>query len=226
MKPFVPGVGPAYALALGAGVSVQPQVLTAGAVKAVGTILFGVQPTVGHTITVSGRTFAFIANGVTPVGDQIALGANLAATGTAIVTAINTTNASTLGKLVVASFNTATLTITAVGYGAAGNKIALASSNANGTVTAMAGGVDGAIDLNRKASIMKLSQAGNQTFPMADGLEGQEHVLVMPVKGSTGNAVVAYGTASTLTFDAAGEMAHVMFLDGKWVVIAATATAA
>jgi hypothetical protein len=46
-------------------------------------------PAVGSTLNVNGTTVTFIANGATPVGNQIALGATAAATATAIYTFLN-----------------------------------------------------------------------------------------------------------------------------------------
>lgn len=53
------------------------------------TITVGTNPTAGATITVNGTLITFIANGGTPVGNQVALGTTAAGTATALYTFLN-----------------------------------------------------------------------------------------------------------------------------------------
>ena len=50
------------------------------AVAAIGEVVFTVNPSIGNTLTLNGTNWSFIANGATPVGNQIALGLDLGST--------------------------------------------------------------------------------------------------------------------------------------------------
>ena len=60
---------------------------TAGTVAATGAITFWAQPVANSTLTINGTVFTFVASGA--VGNQVNIGANLAATMTALGVALN-----------------------------------------------------------------------------------------------------------------------------------------
>jgi len=98
---------------------------------ATGSIAFSAQPAAASTVTINGTAFTFVASGAT--GNQVNLGANLAATMTALVTVLN---ASVVTGVAAATYTgTATaLTIVHDTLGVAGNTFTLAASApSNGT---------------------------------------------------------------------------------------------
>lgn len=108
---------------------------TTGAVAATGTITFTAQPTVNSTVSVGGTAFTFVASGAT--GNQCNIGANLAATLTALAVVLN---ASVVPGVAAATYgsNATQLTITHDTLGLTGNSFALAASTSpasNGTVS-------------------------------------------------------------------------------------------
>lgn len=108
---------------------------TAGTVAATGTITFSAQPAVNATVTINGTAFTFVASGAT--GNQVNIGANLAATLTALATALN---ASVVPGVALATYTgTATaLTIVHDTLGNTGNSFTLAASTSpasNGAVS-------------------------------------------------------------------------------------------
>lgn len=111
------------------------QPTTAASLAATGSITFSAQPAVSSTISVGGTTFTFVASGAT--GAQSNIGANLAATLTALATVLN---ASVVPGVAAATYSaTATaLNIVHDTLGVAGNTFALAASTSpasNGTVS-------------------------------------------------------------------------------------------
>lgn len=119
-------------------------------VAATGKIVFTANPTANDTITVANVTYKFVAE--LAAANDVKIGTNLAATVASIVKVVNGTatagtdcyagTKSLENLLVAANVSDTTLSLTAVDTGIPGNYIALASSSANGTVTAFAGGVD------------------------------------------------------------------------------------
>jgi hypothetical protein len=67
---------------------------------AIDTITIGTNPAVGDTVTVNGTAVAFIVNGGTPVGNQVALGSTAAATATALYTFLNASTDANIAKAV------------------------------------------------------------------------------------------------------------------------------
>jgi hypothetical protein len=107
-----------------------------GTVAATGAINFSAQPVANSTVTINGTVFTFVASGAT--GNQVNIGANLAATMTALATALN---ASAVPGVAAATYtgSAAALTIVHDTLGTAGNAFTLAASTSpvsNGTVTA------------------------------------------------------------------------------------------
>lgn len=100
---------------------------------ATGTITFSAQPAAASTITINGTAFTFVASGA--VGNQCNIGADLAATLTALAVVLN---ASVVSGVAEATYtvNTTTLTITHDTAGLGGNAFTLAASApSNGTVS-------------------------------------------------------------------------------------------
>src|SRR5208282_4026918 len=116
--------------ALAAGKGAKPEAVAKGGVKASGTITFGVQPTTGDSIKINGTTVTFVTSGAT--GNQVNLGANLAATLTALATFLNGSADTNLVKATY-TVNTTTLTVKAVSAVASvGNAITISSTQVNG----------------------------------------------------------------------------------------------
>jgi hypothetical protein len=105
------------------GIFGQPT--TAALLAATGVITFSAQPIVNSTITLNGTVFTFVASGA--VGNQSNIGANLAATLTALAVVLNAN--ATVG-LTFATYvaGATTLTITRGALGHIGNAFTLATS--------------------------------------------------------------------------------------------------
>jgi hypothetical protein len=109
--------------------------VVAGIIAATGAINFSAQPAVNSTVTINGTVFTFVASGAT--GNQCNIGANLAATMTALAVVLN---ASVIGGVAAATYTgaPAALTIVHDTLGSAGNAFTLAASTSptsNGTVS-------------------------------------------------------------------------------------------
>ncbi len=70
--------------------------------EASGTMSFSSQPTAGDTIIVNGISYEYVANGVTPVGNQIELGLGISGT---INNTLNTLNGSTNASISLATYS-------------------------------------------------------------------------------------------------------------------------
>jgi len=107
-----------------------------GSVAATGAITFSAQPLANSTLTINGTVVTFVASGAT--GPQINIGANLAATMTALAVVLNANG--TVGGAFAAYVATSTsINITRGVLGVAGNAFTLAASIApasNGTFSA------------------------------------------------------------------------------------------
>lgn len=80
-----------------------------------------------------------------------------------------------------------------------------------------------------KGLILMSAGSASDVATLADGFEGQKVVLVLSKLESSAKIVVTVTNGlnvSTLTFDALGETATLVFADGKWILINGTATAA
>jgi hypothetical protein len=112
------------------------QAVLVGTLAATGAITFSAQPTVSSTITINGTVFTFVASGA--VGNQSNIGANLAATLTALAGVLNA-NGTVGGAFATYAASATVLSITRGVLGSAGNAVTLAASTApasNGTVSA------------------------------------------------------------------------------------------
>ena len=110
--------------------------VVAGTIAATGSIAFSAQPLANSTVTINGTAFTFVASGAT--GNQCNIGANLAATMTALAVVLN---ASVVAGVLVATYTgaAAALNIVHDTLGAAGNAFTLAASPSpasNGTPSA------------------------------------------------------------------------------------------
>ena len=113
---------------------------TTAGVQASGDITFTANPSAGHTITINGVVWTFVASGAT--GTQTNIGANLNATLTQLATDLN---ASVNASITPATYSNVGGTKLGVSYdtvGGAGNAFTLASGNANAVVsgTTLSGG--------------------------------------------------------------------------------------
>ena len=132
---------------------------SAGTVAATGAITFSAQPLANSTLTINGTAFTFVASGA--VGNQVNIGANLAATMTALAVALN---ASVVAGVALATYTgTATaLTMVHDTLGSAGNTFTLAASispASNGTVSAatLTGGLNSHTFLSGNWTLPSLS---------------------------------------------------------------------
>ena len=85
----------------------------------------------------------------------------------------------------------------------------------------------GAVSLTTPVTFLSNS-SGVEALTLANGTAGQIKVLVMTVKGGTsmrftGQSNMLFAGGNTLTFDAVGETAILMYVNSKWTLIAGTA---
>ncbi|MGA0595399.1 phage tail tube protein [Enterovirga sp. CN4-39] len=107
---------------------------TSGGVAAKGSILFSAQPANSSTIAIAGTAFTFVSSA--PSGNQIQIGANLAATLTNAVTVLNASVVPAVAAATYAQTGGNTLTITHDTLGQAGNSFALAATApSNGAIS-------------------------------------------------------------------------------------------
>ena len=108
---------------------------SAGSVAATGAITFTAQPLANSTLTINGTVFTFVASGA--VGNQVNIGANLAATMTALAVVLNASVVTGVALTTYTGMATA-LTMVYDLLGSAGNTFTLAASispASNGTVS-------------------------------------------------------------------------------------------
>lgn len=83
----------------------------------------------------------------------------------------------------------------------------------------------GAVNITSKTTAIVTTSADALT--LADGVEGQEKFIFMKTDGGDGTLTPSnLGNGTTITFDDAGDTAHLLFSDGSWWMIAGTATLA
>lgn len=217
------------AKAIRAGVTGQPQSLTAGGTQATGSIVFSANPTTNDTIVLNGVTITFGA--AADVDNSV----DLDTTGAALQTFLN---ASVDADLAVATYTytagTDTLSISYDTNGVAGNAYTIDTTGLTAAPTSadtvLSGGQDNRnVSLTTENTDIQLSQAVDQDFILPDGKEFQKKVIVLSAKSSTGNAVITpanYTDGTTLTLDADGEMWYGVFLNGAWKTIITTGTEA
>ncbi|MFM9889615.1 MAG: phage tail tube protein [Rickettsiales bacterium] len=105
---------------------------TSAGVAATGNIVFTVNPTAGHTITINGVVWTFVASGATTAQTNIA--GSLAATLTQLATDLNASVNPLINPVTYSGAATQLNCVYDV-VGAAGNTFTLASGNANGVVS-------------------------------------------------------------------------------------------
>lgn len=147
----------------------QPTV--AGTIAATGSITFSAQPSVSSTITINGTVFTFVASGA--VGNQSNIGANLAATLTALA-GVLTANGTVGGAFATYAASATVLSITRGVLGSAGNAFTLAASTApasNGTPSAatLTGGTNTHTYNSGAATLPSLSIEG--AYPQVPAFE-------------------------------------------------------
>ena len=98
-------------------------------VAATGDITFSANPSAGHTITINGVLWTFVASGAT--GTQTNIGANLNATLTQLATDLNASANASITPATYSNGAGAKLNIVHDTLSAAGNSFTLASGNAN-----------------------------------------------------------------------------------------------
>jgi len=87
----------------------------------------------------------------------------------------------------------------------------------------------GALDLSAFVNQIAMVNAANKVQSLADGDEGQEILVYLNSKASTGNAVVTpahLAGGTTITLSAVGQFAKLIFLAGSWHIVASTGTLA
>ena len=106
---------------------------TSAGVAATGDITFTANPSAGHTITLNGVVWTFVASGAT--GTQTNIGANLNATLTQLATDLNASANASITPATYSNGGGTKLNIVHDTLGAAGNAYTLASGNANAVVS-------------------------------------------------------------------------------------------
>jgi hypothetical protein len=84
----------------------------------------------------------------------------------------------------------------------------------------------GALSTDLKVSELSITGGTAVAFTLADGVEGQEHIVYLLAKGGAGNAVLTpahFSDGTTITFAAADTFAKLLFLGGKWKVMSKSA---
>lgn len=195
------------------------QPTTAGTIAATGAINFSAQPLANSTVTINGTAFTFVASGAT--GNQVNIGANLAATMTALATALN---ASAVPGVAAATYTgaAAALTIVHDTLGTTGNSFTLAASTSpvsNGTPTGatLTGGVNshtfqsGAWTLPSAA--IEVQMPDIPVFPMYSGTMADRLAISMARGGLLQATVglIAQGATQPAT-SAAGALAQLASL--------------
>ncbi len=102
-------------------------------VAATGDITFTANPSAGHTITINGVVWTFVASGAS--GTQTNIGANLNATLTQLATDLNASVNASITPATYSNGAGTKLNIVHDTLGAAGNNFTLASGNVNGVVS-------------------------------------------------------------------------------------------
>jgi hypothetical protein len=91
-----------------------------------------------------------------------------------------------------------------------------ASANIIKSVASLSGA--GAIPVT--ADIVKLTTTAADALTLADGVDGQELVIIMIADGGAGTLTPSNpGGFSTLTFDDVGDSAHLVFTNSKWYLV-------
>lgn len=86
-----------------------------------------------------------------------------------------------------------------------------------------------ALSLTDMVSHIEMAGDDDGAFTLADGTNGQMKVIVLASRASTGNAVITpanLANGTTITLDAAGESAILVFAYAAWHVIGGTNTVA
>tara|TARA_Y100001938_G_scaffold149897_1_gene238551 strand:- start:1136 stop:1993 length:858 start_codon:yes stop_codon:yes gene_type:complete len=86
----------------------------------------------------------------------------------------------------------------------------------------------GAVSIDKPVTFLSNS-SGVEALTIANGTAGQIKILVMTVKGGTsmrftGQSNMLFAGGNTLTFDAVGETAILMYVNSKWTLISGTAS--
>lgn len=88
------------------------------------------------------------------------------------------------------------------------------------SVTGTSGG-SVALNPRHQVTVLEIVGASNNTFTLGDGVEGQRAVFRAGSKGGAGNGVLTptnLNGGTSVTFDAADEVAEMEFFDGGWNV--------
>ena len=85
----------------------------------------------------------------------------------------------------------------------------------------------GAVSIDKPVTFLSNS-SGVEALTIANGTAGQIKILVMTVKGGTsmrftGQSNMLFAGGNTLTFDAVGETAILMYVNSKWTLISGSA---
>lgn len=88
------------------------------------------------------------------------------------------------------------------------------------SVTGTSGG-SVAVDPKYQVTVLEIVGASDNTFTLADGIEGQRAVFRAGSKGGAGNGVLTptnLNGGTSITFTAAGDNVEMEFFDGGWNV--------
>jgi hypothetical protein len=222
-------IGPDYAsdfkqggfVPVAAGKPSEPIALTRGGEAGIGTIQFSANPTDGDTITLNGVSVSFGASG------DVAIGAALSDTIDSLVTFLNASANAALSVATYSKVSTHTLKITYDTKTTASADYAIVVSDLTAaptahTATVQNGAFEPALSLSGKYTQLKSTRANAaQTATLPDGIEGQEHTIYAHTIASGASYVITPANlagGTTLTFDAVGEFASLVFLAGEWRV--------
>ena len=162
-----------------------------GGAKATGTLTIATNPSANDTVIVNGSTFTFKA---TAAGaDEVTLGATAAATATNLAAVLN---ASTDPAVAQAQYSAAAavVTVTANGYGVAGNAFTLASGTAGAKVTVSGATLTGGAEPTAMSVSVPVGVGNNlldyakelRIHPVGKPLSDKSEDFVIPLAATAG----------------------------------------
>lgn len=214
--------------ALAAGKTGKPEDITTGGVKATGKIVLTGNILAGDTFTINGVVHTAMASGAAGAV-QFNVGASLSLSLDALVTLLNASANPLVSLATYTNTDTGTaLTMTLDAYGTAGNSIVIGSNHSTVVVTQPAGGkATTALSLVTEFHNVIANVNVLNYVTLADGEPFQRKFIGVTASVGTSGIVVTpdnLAGGTTLTFDAIGKYADMIFMAGEWYVIASAGT--
>jgi len=145
---------------------------SSGGARAAGSVTFAANPSASATVTIGGTAWTFVASGAT--GSQTNIGADLAATLTALATALNASADTNIKKGTYVATATALL-VFARAPGVAGNAITLAASAATVSGATLSGGA-AASNMAPAGAVTSVTDYGHKAAHANDLVGANSHL--------------------------------------------------